>query len=67
MRVAGSLIQIDPTAIPLYGDRYAGQVIKEQPELVNRITAAMGVPPVGQLNNNDASAHGNAGLDYSGS
>jgi len=48
MRLAGSLINIDPSSIPQYGDRWAGQVIKENPDLVERVTAGLGIVPAGQ-------------------
>lgn len=47
-RFAGTLIQINPSAIPLYGDRYAGQVIKENPGIVERVASAIGIVPVTQ-------------------
>jgi len=48
MRIAGSLINIDPSAIPQYGDRWAGQVIKENPGIVERVASAIGIVPAGQ-------------------
>lgn len=47
-RIAGSLISINPAAIPQYGDRYAGQVIKENPGIVERVASAIGIVPVTQ-------------------
>lgn len=47
-RFAGSLININPLAIPQYGDRYAGQVIKENPGIVERVASAIGIVPAGQ-------------------
>lgn len=44
-RFAGSLININPSAIPQYGDRYAGQVIKENPGIVERVASAIGIVP----------------------
>ena len=48
MRIAGSLVNIDPSAIPQYGDRYAGQVIKENPGIVERVASSMGIMPTTQ-------------------
>jgi hypothetical protein len=47
-RLAGSLININPAAIPQYGDRWAGQVIKENPGIVERVASAIGIVPAGQ-------------------
>jgi len=47
-RIAGTLININPAAIPQYGDRWAGQVIKENPGIVERVTSAIGIVPAGQ-------------------
>jgi len=47
-RLAGSLINIDPAAIPQYGDRWAGQVIKENPGIVERVASAIGIVPAAQ-------------------
>jgi hypothetical protein len=47
-RFAGSLIQIDPSRIPQYGDRWAGQVIKENPGIVERIATSIGIVPNSQ-------------------
>jgi hypothetical protein len=44
-RFAGSLININPSAIPQYGDRWAGQVIKENPGIVERVASAIGIVP----------------------
>lgn len=47
-RFAGSLININPSAIPQYGDRWAGQVIKENPGLVERVAASIGIVPAAE-------------------
>jgi hypothetical protein len=47
-RFAGSLININPSAIPQYGDRWAGQVIKENPGIVERVAASIGIVPAAE-------------------
>jgi hypothetical protein len=47
-RFAGTLININPSAIPQYGDRWAGQVIKENPGIVKRVASAIGIVPAAQ-------------------
>jgi hypothetical protein len=58
MRIAGSLVQVDPSAIPLYSDRYAGQVIKENPGIVERVASAIGIVPAGQQPAGEQTAQG---------
>lgn len=57
-RFAGSLVNINPSAIPQYGDRYAGQVIKENPGIVERVASAIGIVPVGQQSAGEQVAQG---------
>lgn len=57
-RFAGSLINIDPSAIPQYGDRWAGQVIKENPGIVERVASAIGIVPAEQQFAGEQTAQG---------
>jgi hypothetical protein len=55
-RFAGTLININPSAIPQYGDRWAGQVIKENPGIVERVATAIGIMPTTQQPAGESSA-----------
>jgi len=57
-RFAGSLVNINPSAIPQYGDRYAGQVIKENPGIVERVASAIGIVPAEQQSAGEQVAQG---------
>jgi hypothetical protein len=57
-RFAGSLININPSAIPQYGDRWAGQVIKENPGIVERVASAIGIVPAEQQFAGEQTAQG---------
>jgi hypothetical protein len=57
-RFAGHLININPAAIPQYGDRWAGQVIKENPGIVERVASAIGIVPAGQQPTGEQIAQG---------
>lgn len=41
MRFAGSQVRMDPSEMEYVTDRMAGQVVKERPDLVERITEAI--------------------------
>ena len=43
MLFSGAHIQIDPSQMPYVTDRYAGQVVKENPGLADRIVAGLGI------------------------
>lgn len=45
MRFSGAQINIDPSQIPYVTVRYAGQVVKENPGLADRIAAGLGIVP----------------------
>lgn len=57
-RFAGSLIDINPSAIPQYGNRWAGQVIKENPGIVERVASAIGIVPAEQQFAGEQTAQG---------
>jgi hypothetical protein len=43
MRFSGAQIAIDPAQMPYVTERYAGQVVKENPGLADRIVAGLGI------------------------
>ena len=55
-RYAGRLFDIDVINIPLYNDRWAGQIAFENPGLVERITATAGIMPISQQPPSEAPA-----------
>lgn len=43
MRFSGAQIDIDPSQMPYVTERYAGEIVKENPGLADRIVAGLGI------------------------